>query len=191
MKKLFIVFGFSLFGAFVFSSCGDTGSTCTECKNDATDEDLYVGSYTGKVTVNVEIDGVGKVPIDLSTAFTVTNPTANDDKVSISSTTLDNNSLVLEGTLDASDCKKVTISNIVLDTLEITNTPSQLAGGLIKNYKPLYIVDFKGSGSGTLDCEAKNLKITINVAEGTIDSPNLVLDGLSIDTTSLDVNVTK
>lgn len=190
MKKLFIVFSFSLFGAFVFSSCGDD-ETCIDCKNDSTDEDLYVGNYTGKVTVNVEIDGVGKVPIDLSTTFSVTNPTAGDKKVSISSTTLDNNVLVLEGTIDASDCKKVTISNIVLDTLEITNTPSQLAGGLIKNYKPLYLVDFRGSGTGVLDCEAKNLKITINVDEGTIDSPNVVLDGLSVDTTSLDVNVSK
>jgi hypothetical protein len=162
---------------------GDDEVVCKDCSTSAANEALYVGTYTGKVSLNVKFGG-SEISVPISTTFTVTNPTEGDDKLTVTSTTLANGTLELIAKLGA-DCKTYTVDEVSLDELEITNLPNTLAGGLIKDFKPLKILNFKATGDGTLDCEAKNLTVNIRMSEGTTSSPNAALNNLDLIDTDL------
>ena len=164
------------------SGCGgETEVTCKECSTSAANEALYVGTYTGKVSLNVEFGGT-IVPVPISTTFTITNPTEGDNKLTVTSTTLDSSKLVLIATLGA-DCKTYTVEEVSLDEIEITNLPNKLV--VFENYKPLKIINFTATGDGTLDCEAKNLTVNIKMSEGTTSSPNNTLNNIPLAGTDL------
>ena len=162
---------------------GDNEVVCKDCSTSAANEALYVGTYTGKVSLNVTVGG-NIVSVPISTTFTITNPTEGDNKLSVTSTSLENGTLTLIANL-GSDCKTYTVEEVSLDALEITNLPNTLAGGIIRDYKPLKIIDFIATGDGTLDCEAKNLTVNIRMSKGTSSSPNAFLNGLDLTDTDL------
>ena len=166
------------------SGCGgDPEVTCKDCSTSAANEALYVGTYTGKVSLNVEFGG-SIISVPISTTFAITNPTEGDNKLTVTSTSLENGTLNLIATLGA-DCKTYTVEEVSLASMEITNLPNTLAGGLIKDYKPLKILNFKATGDGTLDCDGSNLTVNIRMSEGTSSSPNAALNNLDLSGTDL------
>lgn len=189
MKKIAKLSLLFLSVVFLNSGCGgEDPVACKDCSTSAANEALYVGTFTGNVSLNVKFGGT-EIAVPISTAFTVTNPTEGDNKLTITSTTLGNGTLELTGSLGA-DCKTFTVEEVSLEELEITNTPNVLAG-VIKNYKPLKILNFTATGSGTLDCAASKLSVNILMSEGTTSSPNVALNNLDLANTNLTAVLTK
>lgn len=192
MKKSILSFTIAAgIAATLLSGCGKEKTCSVNCGSTATErEAVYTGTYTGTITLQVTVAGA-KIPVDVPATFLVTSGSStNDDSLTITSAQIANNSYGINANINITDCKNFTLAPINVDTLKLSNLPATLAG-VISNYQPLTISEFKATGSGTMDCDAKSLSININIENGKTHSPNTNLNNLDVNGSSLNAKIAK
>lgn len=192
MKKTLLSFTMVAgIAATLLTGCGKEKTCSVNCGSTAAErEAVYTGSYTGKITIQVTVGGQ-KIPVDVPATFSVTNGSSTgDDSVVITSAQIGSSSYGINANISVADCKNFNLSAINVDTLKLTNLPSTLAG-VISNYQPLTISNFKATGNGSMDCDAKSLAINISIIEGKTNSTNAILNNLDVNGSSLNAKITK
>ncbi len=152
MKRKFSLLAFvAVVAAFFAISCGD--DTTDSCPG----EEGFVGTFKG----NHSILSI----YNISDTLTVTNPTADDSKVAINSKALGRN---FNGTIDASNCNKVILDSILIDSAAISTVT-------LKN--------IRAGGYGIINSDKTTIttKITIKSGTATLGSTNIPVSGQSLD----------
>jgi hypothetical protein len=180
-KNIFSLLFLALIATAFITSCGKDDS-CVECPSTSAErEALYVGSYTGTVTVNL-----GAIPVSVPATFVVTNPVSGDDSITLTSPQLYSSTYQIKAKISSTDCKSVTVVPIIVDSLPFTNLPSSLNA-----FTPLSILDLSTTGTGTLSCDGKSLGVNISISAGTVSSPNALANGQTVAGSTLQVSLKK
>jgi len=155
MKRKFSLLAFvAVVAAFFAVSCG-TDNNGDNCPG----ENGYVGTFKGNHSV-LSI-------YNIADTITVTNPTAGDSKVYITSKALGRS---FNGTIDASNCSKVILDSVIIDSAAISTVT-------LKN--------IRAGGYGTISSDKTTLttKITIKSGTATLGSSNIPIAGQSLNGT--------
>lgn len=153
MKKIFFSFAIvAIFTAMLLPACTKAKVDEVPC---TPNEDTIVGGYNGDFSI------LGNA-YSFDDSLTITNPIANDRKISIKSERLGTS---LNGTYDTKNCNK-----IIIDTVKI-------ASQMIESVTLSNIV---AVGSGTISGNSINIIIVIKSGSALIGGLTVPLDGESL-----------